>query len=278
MISVHCLVDNSALRGSTLWGEHGVSFYIETPNGNLLFDTGQSGVVLLHNVTEMNIDLQKCAALALSHAHYDHTGGLECFLQHSQPGIALYASPALFQARYAVRRDQVRSIGLKLAQTELAQRCELHLDSGPLEILPGIWTTGEILDRHEFEGRSAQHQVRADGGWQPDPYQDDLSLVIETGQGLALVCGCCHAGLLNTLAQVRHTFQRRVETVIGGTHLASASPANLDQVIEVLQDVNGGKAPRLYLNHCTGERAFSLFWQAFGAQVLPCPAGTVLAL
>ena len=96
MITIQCLVDNTVLTGSTYWGEHGVSFYIQSPAGCMLFDTGQSGEVLLHNAKQMKINLRDIDALAISHAHLDHTGGLHSFLTKCKPKIPLYANPDLF--------------------------------------------------------------------------------------------------------------------------------------------------------------------------------------
>ena len=76
MITIHTLVDNAVQRSSALWGEHGVSFGIDSSDGRILFDTGQSGSVLVHNAALMDIHLDQFDALAISHAHYDHTGGL----------------------------------------------------------------------------------------------------------------------------------------------------------------------------------------------------------
>jgi 7,8-dihydropterin-6-yl-methyl-4-(beta-D-ribofuranosyl)aminobenzene 5'-phosphate synthase len=134
---------------------------------------------------------------------------------------------------------------------------------------------GEITDRPEPEGRSARHVVPTEDGWLPDPYRDDTSLVVET-QGLTVVCGCCHAGLLNTLAHVHQVFQRPIATIMGGTHLVDADTAYPQHVIEVLRDTYG--SPRLYLNHCTGERAYIALANAFGDQANPFSAGTTLAL
>jgi 7,8-dihydropterin-6-yl-methyl-4-(beta-D-ribofuranosyl)aminobenzene 5'-phosphate synthase len=276
MIILRCIVDNTVLRGSALWGEHGVAFWIETPGGSLLFDTGQSGDVLVHNAKLMGIDFGCCDALALSHAHYDHTGGLERFFDLSRPGIPLYASPDLFRERYVLKDGQGRSIGLHLSQADVARQTRLRLSTEPQKILPGVWTTGEISERLDFEGRSAQHQIRVGETWQPDPYKDDLSLVLQTSQGLVVVCGCCHAGLLNTLAHIRSSFSQPLRVIVGGTHLADAGPEALDHVVAELRKHCEGYVPDLYLNHCTGERALVVLAQAFGEKVNPCPAGTVL--
>ncbi len=274
-IGITCLVDNAAERSSSLWGEHGLAFLIETARGRLLFDTGQSGTVLLHNMEALEIDPRSIDALAISHAHTDHTGGLPLLLERARPGLPLYAHPDLFRERFSLHRDEPVSIGPALTREALAARTTLRLSEQPQEIHPGVWTTGEIGSRREPEGRSARHTIKAADGWLPDPYLDDMSLVVETSAGLVLLCGCCHAGLLNTLVHVERTFARPVVIVAGGTHLVNADAAHLARVGEMLLK----SVRRVYPNHCSGEAAFYALRLALGADVVrPCPAGTQLDL
>lgn len=274
MKKITCVIDNAVQHGSRFWGEHGLSLIIETDNGNVLFDTGQTEAVLAHDLGLLGNAPREITALVLSHAHVDHTGGLAAALA-VRPGLPLYASPDLFRPRYAIRGGEHKSIGLSMTQDELAQRADLRLSESPVEIVSSVWMIGEITDRPEPEGRSTRHVVSTEGGWRPDPYCDDTSLVVET-RGLTVVCGCCHAGLLNTLARVHQVFQRPITAIVGGTHLVDADTAYLQHVIEVLRDTYG--SPRLYLNHCTGERAYIVLANAFGDQANPFPAGTMLAL
>lgn len=271
-MKITCLVDNSVQAGSTFWGEHGLSFLIEAQGKHLLFDTGASGTVLVHNLQELNIQPGGMAALALSHAHYDHTGGLRAFLE-IQPWLPLYAHPDLLRERFSRRPQKVKSVGLRLAEGTLSRLTDLRLSVAAQQILPGVWTTGEIAERLEPEGRSPYHVVRQGEGWSPDPYRDDMALVLEAPAGLALVCGCCHAGLLNTLAHVRRAFGQHPIAVIGGTHLVSAEADHMRRLVELLAGLG---PPALYLNHCTGQAAYVALAQAFGKRVAPCPAGTVL--
>jgi 7,8-dihydropterin-6-yl-methyl-4-(beta-D-ribofuranosyl)aminobenzene 5'-phosphate synthase len=270
---ITCVVDNTVGHGSLFWGEHGVSFRLETDQGCFLFDTGRSESVLWHNLGMLGGCPRDAKALVLSHAHLDHTGALVTVLSQ-KPGLPLYASPDLFRPRYTLQDGNYKPIGLPVTQQELGHLADLHLSDAPAEVLPGVWTSGEIIERPEPEGRSDRHMVLVDGGWQPDTYQDDMSLVIETQEGLVVICGCCHAGLLNTLAHVRRTFQRRITAILGGTHLVEADEAHLNRVIEVLRETYD--TPRLFLNHCTGQRAYVALASAFGDQVKPCPVGTTL--
>jgi 7,8-dihydropterin-6-yl-methyl-4-(beta-D-ribofuranosyl)aminobenzene 5'-phosphate synthase len=283
-MKITCLVDNTAQRGSGLWGEHGLAFLIETEAGRVLYDTGQSGTVLMHNMEALGIDPATIDALAISHAHYDHTGALSALLARTRLGLPLYAHTGLFEARYSKRanRDEPRSIGVSLTREALEAQVSLRLSQEPQKVWPGIWTAGEIMERPEPEGRSDHHLIRvhserANEEWIADPYRDDLSLVVQTGQGLILLCGCCHAGLLNTLAHVERTFRRPIVAIAGGTHLANADGAHLKRVGEVLIEMES--VQRIYLNHCSGEASYVSLLLSLGPSVVrPCPAGTGLDL
>lgn len=270
------LVDNAALSHSPFWGEHGLAFLVESPDGRMLFDTGASGTVLMHNLEVAGIAPETIDALAISHGHHDHTGGLAAFLEQ-RPGLPLYAHPDLLRERFSQREGKMRSVGIPLAPERLRRLADLRLSAEPQEVLPGIWTSGEIVERPEAEGRSAHHFVRGEKGLEPDPYRDDMALVLETGRGLVLLCGCCHAGLLNTLSHVERVFQRPVTAIIGGTHLINADADHLERVRQKMLETESVR--NIYLNHCSGEMAFFTLLTALGPEVVhSCPAGTRIDL
>ncbi len=271
--SVFCVVDNTVSQGSQFWAEHGLSIRIEVGEQCLLFDTGHSETVLLHNLGLLGKCPRNASALVLSHAHSDHTGGLKAILAQ-KPGVPIYASPNIFRPRFSLREGEYKSIGISISQDELSKMADLRLSADPQEVLPGVWTTGEITRRSEFEGRSDRHFVADGNGWENDNYLDDMGIVLETSAGMVLICGCCHAGLLNTLAHVKSHFNRPIVAIMGGTHLLNASDKQLTRVVSVLK--NEYDSPELYLNHCTGTRAFVALANAFGELVHDCPAGTGL--
>jgi 7,8-dihydropterin-6-yl-methyl-4-(beta-D-ribofuranosyl)aminobenzene 5'-phosphate synthase len=271
-MKITCIVDDRAQPDSGLKAEHGIGFLIETDGQMVLFDTGQSAQVLLHNLTILGFDPEKIGAIIISHAHYDHTGGLPGLLEAVQD-IPLYAHPDLFRERFRKTDTGPKSVGPSLDRAALDQGFVLNLGVEPQEVAPGVWTTGEIAPRPEPEGRSRYHIVRKGRKWIADPYQDDLAVVLKTESDLVLICGCCHAGLLNTIAHVRRTFGENPVAVVGGTHLVSANTPTMNHIIEELQRCG---PPQLWLGHCTGQRGFLTLKAAFGDLVSLCQAGTVL--
>lgn len=272
---ITCVVDDAVQRSSPFWGEHGVAFLIETEAQRVLFDTGQSGTVLLHNLELLDVEPATIDALAISHAHYDHTGGLSALLEHLRPGTPLYANPDLFRERFSRREGKPQSVGLSMTREALAAHLTLYLNAARQEILPGVWTTGEITERPEPEGSSDYHLMRESDALVADTYRDDMALALQAGESLVLLCGCCHAGLLNTLAHVERAFELPIAVIAGGLHLTSATDSGLQRIADVLSARPA--LQRVYPNHCTGEAAFVALTQNLGSHVVrPCPAGTVL--
>ncbi|MBC7236814.1 MAG: MBL fold metallo-hydrolase [Chloroflexi bacterium] len=268
---ITCLVDNTAATGSALWAEHGLSVLIESAGHYLLWDTGQSGTVLLHNLQTLHLDDVPLSGLALSHAHYDHTGGLDALLTR-YGSLPIYAHTSLFTERFSRRGEETREIGLRHA-AELQHRAHFSLSTEAQALAPGVWTSGDISPRPYPQGSSPHHWIQRAGRWLPDPYEDDLSLILRTREGLVLLCGCCHAGLRNTLRAARARHQGPLRAIVGGTHLVTADDTEIGAVIAALHQEG---LPQLYLNHCTGNKALFALQQAFGDLVRPCPAGTVL--
>ena len=233
-MKITCVVDDRNHPDSALKAEHGASFLIETGGCLVLFDTGQSGDVLLHNLDALGVNPAQLEALILSHAHHDHTGGLPALLEQVSD-VPLYAHPDLFRKRFRKTDTGPRQVGPSLTRKALARSVELQLHAEPVEVVPGVWTTGDIGTRPEPEGRSPYHIVRQGAGWIQDPYRDDLSVVLKVKEGLVLLCGCCHAGLLNTLARVREAFDGNLLAVVGGLHLAHADAPTLAHVIDELR-------------------------------------------
>lgn len=274
MTKVICVVNDVSKDGSTLKAEHGLSLWIELEHSNVLFDTGQSAEVLEHNLSVLGLLPIKLDALVFSHAHLDHTGGVAAIFPE-RTTIPLHAHSDLFRARYSLKDDVYKTIGISMKESELSHHFYLKLNDEPVEIAPNLWTTGSISNRSERAGSSKSHLIHDVNGWQHDPYLDDISLVLKTSAGNVLICGCCHAGILNTLYHVENVFGGPIIAVIGGTHLISAEDEYLDYLTSIFQD----RYPncQYYLNHCTGKKTIERLTERMGSQIRHFPAGEIVS-
>ena len=127
MNRIICVVDNKALKGTHLKTEHGLAFWIETKNGTVLFDTGQTADVLSHNMSLLNLDVKDIDALAISHAHYDHTGGLEAVLPEKS-SLIMYANEDVFRPKFSLRDGKYNPSGFEVSREEFTRRIERHAD------------------------------------------------------------------------------------------------------------------------------------------------------
>ena len=265
-ITITLVVDNEA--PPELVAEHGFAAWIDSGAERFLFDTGQ-GAALIPNATALGIDLSSARALVLSHGHYDHTGAVQAFLAINPDAPIIYGHDATI-SRFSCRPDEQppRQIGMaeevRQALSQLpAERCVV-LD-GPRYLRPGIGITGPVPRNSSFEDTGGPFYLDADKA-QPDPITDDLSLWFEFTDGLVILTGCCHSGLVNTVRQAQRISGRtRIHGIIGGLHLLNAGPARLDATLAFLHEC----APDFLLPcHCTGTQVIERLRSEFGDAVV----------
>jgi 7,8-dihydropterin-6-yl-methyl-4-(beta-D-ribofuranosyl)aminobenzene 5'-phosphate synthase len=237
------LVDNAVNR-SGLMAEHGLSVLLEMEDETILFDTGQC-LALIHNAAEMGIDLSKIGKIVLSHGHSDHTGGLGDALKASG-GADVYGHSNLFDERYSKTRCEQRSIGIPYTRECLQLRgAELHLSKAPIQVTQSIQTTGEIKRQTDFETIHKRLCVIRDGMLVRGDLLDDLSVIVAGQEGVAVILGCGHSGVINTLIQVRKMIgYTPISMVIGGIHLMDSATGIIDRTIRELKRFDIGKLAR----------------------------------
>lgn len=248
------LLCENTVRGRGLTGEHGLSWWVETPNARLLFDTGQ-GISLLHNAARLGIPLEKANAVILSHGHYDHAGGLADLLA-MRTDIPIFCHPDAFLQRFNKEAGQCREVNLPfLYEGQLVNSgADLRLIREPTCIVDQIYATGEIPRVTDFEDTGGAFFLDTDGH-NADSITDDQAIYFESKEGLVVILGCAHAGVVNTLEHVmKLTRKTKVHAVMGGMHLVNADEARIRRTKEYFAQVG---VQKLMPCHCTGIRAVS---------------------
>ena len=273
-IRITTLSENTAGRGDFL-GEWGLSILVETEETTVLLDTGK-GFSMGYNADTLGIDAGKIDRIVLSHGHFDHTGGLRELLRRMRKKVEVIAHPDVWQPKYARREGEPdRFIGIPFQRDELKSLgAAFQISSQPVHIAKEVMTTGEIPMVNSFEEVDSALFVKENSAWKPDQVMDDQALVVKTKQGLTVILGCAHRGMINTLYHAKHIAgDEKIYAVIGGSHLISASEERLWQTIAALKELG---VQKLGLCHCTDLPAASVLAQEFGDKFFFNKAGNVI--
>jgi len=287
-LKITTLADN--LTMTTCFGQWGLSFLLELVDSRgdrrkIVFDTARDKNCLLHNVMRLNIKLGDVDCVVISHGHRDHTATTAEIVE-SAGGVKVYAHPRTFLHRFFEDKFGKRqSIGVPegqgLDEIEKAGG-QVLLQSKPTEIVPGVWTTGEIQRVTSFEqelplSKGEKTIIVIDGKEADDHIVDDQALWMETDEaGPIAVTGCAHAGLINTLLHVRRTGGfKQVRGFVGGTHLIGRTEAYLQMTVEQLKQFGLNSVSPC---HCTGFEAMARLWQDFHGSFVLNFAGKVMVI
>lgn len=270
-MTVTVLVDNTAAEN--LYSEHGLSLWLEFGEKRILFDTGQSGMIL-RNAEHLGIRLAETDAIVISHGHYDHTGGLTAVLEIASKAM-LYIHPEALKPKYSQKDSRTRMIGMSDAAKEairvLADKGRVVWTERPTEIVPGLFISSQIPRNTDYEDSGGNFFINQ-SCQKADELVDDQAIFFETKQGLAVLLGCAHAGVVNTLESViKLTNQRKIYMIIGGMHLIHADITRIDNTIESFRKYDIQKIVPL---HCTGQPAMEKIRHALGNRCLSWGAGS----
>ena len=245
------LIEDTALPGQNLLAEHGLSLLVETPESTFLFDCGQSGAAW-QNAFRLGIDLSEVQFVILSHSHYDHAGGLPSLLQYASPGI-LYTGPGFWQEKFSHDGEtgEYKYKGCGFMKEDLsAWGMEQRICEGLMQIDSQVWIVHGFSRRYPFETIPAKFVCGEEK--EPDTFRDEICLVLKEKDGLAVVTGCAHNGILNIVSSVKEKINLPVHRIVGGIHLSGEKQERVDKTLAMLREMG---IHSMNLCHCSGDAA-----------------------
>jgi 7,8-dihydropterin-6-yl-methyl-4-(beta-D-ribofuranosyl)aminobenzene 5'-phosphate synthase len=250
-------------------GEWGFAAVLEADGRRILIDTGARAETVLKNVTEMKVDLSDITDLVLTHNHGDHTGGLIAlrreFMKKNPRALSRAHVPqGIFLSRRTPGGNETNGLTPIKAEYEgLGGQFVEH--AAPFELAPGVWLLGpvpRVNPERNFGGLGGSGLLQTPAGPIEDNVPEDTAVVVNTPNGLVVISGCGHAGIINTLEYARKTVRDvPVEAAIGGFHLFGATDAVLQWTGERLRALG---VRNLLGAHCTGIEAVFRLRQVTG--------------
>jgi 7,8-dihydropterin-6-yl-methyl-4-(beta-D-ribofuranosyl)aminobenzene 5'-phosphate synthase len=271
-IQITTLSENTAGRMDVV-GEWGLSILVEADDRRVLLDAGLS-FSAAYNAIALGTDLSQIDRIVFSHGHEDHTGGLLHILKVMRRQVEIIAHPDMWAPKYAKLPGLTEHyVGVPFTR-EAAETlgATFNLTREPVWISENIVASGEIPMTTEYEKIDPILYVKENGELRPDPLRDDQALFVKSDNGLIVVTGCAHRGIINTIRYARKlTGIDPIYGVVGGTHLISASAERMDLTIAELSSFD---IKKLGVSHCTGLPAASRLARTFGEAFFFNNAGT----
>ena len=265
-MKIQVLIDNIAgmCGPRKLFGEWGLSVYVEYDGLKVLLDTGASHL-FSKNANVMGIDLSQVDIGVLSHAHYDHANGMAKFFALNKTA-PFYLRKGAGENCYHTHKLLGRFtyhyyIGIHKGWLErFADR--IRFVEGIAEIAPGITLVPHSTAGLERIGEMAHLSVKENGKYRYDSFAHEQSLVFDTPQGLFVMNSCSHAGADNIVKEIEAAFPgKKIYALLGGFHLFRYPDERVRAFAERLRELD---VQKIYTGHCTGDRAYGILRDVLG--------------
>ena len=257
----------STERARKLFGEWGLSVYVEYDGRRYLLDTGASHL-FAKNAKVMGIDLSQVDIGILSHAHYDHANGMAKFFALNKTA-SFYLRKGAAENCYHTGKLLGRFtyhyyIGIRKGILDkFADR--IRYAEGNAQIAPGVTLVPHSTAGLERIGEMAHLSVKENGKYHYDDFAHEQSLVFDTPQGLFVMNSCSHAGADNIVKEIEATFPgKKIYAILGGFHLFRYPDDRVRAFAERLRELD---VQKIYTGHCTGERAYKILHEVLGDRV-----------
>ncbi len=238
-------------------GEWGFAALLEVDGRRLLIDTGERPETVMRNAAELGIDLSDVSDLVMTHNHGDHTAGLltlrrELARKNPRAMSRVHVTKGIFYSRPGPGGTEGNGL-LPIKAAYEATGGVFIEHEGPARLLPAVWLTGSVPRPYPERNWGATGRVQTPVGLVEDTVPEDASIIVDTPEGLILVSGCGHAGIINTIEHSRKIVRAApLLAAVGGFHLFAATDANLEWTAGKLREFG---LRHLLGAHCTGIEA-----------------------
>ncbi len=298
-MKITVLLENTACRDDVKCA-HGLSMYVETEKHRLLFDMGPNAA-FLENAETLGVDVAAVDTAFLSHAHDDHSGGLELFCRRNERA-PVYLQKEAWGEYYVVTPDKCKFIGVDKALKKYESRFrlvagvtaiddELTLFSGGMG--HDYWSHANDTLREKRGNGANLLSLRpfAVNGRSPfgddeeeypfDAFRHEQDLLVNEGGRAVLFGGCAHNGVVNILRRAEELLGRSPDAVFAGFHLFNPS-LGASEPRELVEAIAKELAARpdtvYYTGHCTGQEAFDILRETLGERLIAIHTGSVFTV
>ncbi|MBR5259414.1 MAG: MBL fold metallo-hydrolase [Eggerthellaceae bacterium] len=277
-MKITVLLEN-ATTSDRFCSKHGLSMFIETDAGRILFDMGPDAS-FIDNARALGVDVTSADFAILSHGHYDHGGGLRAFIEETEAvgrKVPIYAHERAFESHCANTPIGLKDIGVD--PTLLDEYCDRFILTGDsLEVAEGLDLFASV-EPVELAPRSNKVLLeRVDGAvekseslddYTPDAFEHEQTLLIREGDRVTLVTGCSHCGIVNIMKKAEALIGGPLHAVVAGFHLMNPSSGEVEdpKTVKAVAQFMAERPTRYYTFHCTGLNAYSLLRDTLGERV-----------
>ena len=275
------LIENEVSQGnSELKVEAGLSLLIKTADKTILFDTGSSGA-FADNAEKLGVDLTAVDFVVISHAHFDHTGGLERFFKINSSAKVYIKEEAKEQYFYKLLFLK-KYIGTNPDVLQNYTNRFIFVKED-LQISDHIQIVTQITNHHKLPSDSKHLLTKKDNHMVPDDFAHEQMLLISEDEKMYCFTGCSHHGILNMVESAQlHTGNKKMN-VIGGFHMYNPLTKGLSEkkedVIKTAQLLNTNKQiDTIATGHCTGTGAFKILKSVLGEKLVNINTGSKIVI
>ncbi len=276
-LKITTLIENNPDDKNQLLNEHGLSLYIETDGKRILFDTGESGA-FIQNAKTLNKNLEKLDYCVISHGHYDHSGGVEKFINVINEYPTFIVGEEFFKPKYKTldTPDYIFNGNSFNEDFILSKQIALRKIKDNMTYLTDYIMVFHHFSRYtDYEKRNSRFYIKDNNEYYPDDFDDEISLGVITEKGLVVIVGCSHIGIINILKSISKRVNIPIYAVIGGTHLIEANEVRMQETINAFKEMN---IKLIALSHCTGKEGIRRISEELSEEFLYNNTGTVIEI